>query len=194
MRGPLKEQPLRQSEKRVRVPEFLVTLVAMLFLFIACAYIETSYPEKIYKNESAVFRAPGEEPPKDSGLSSGFTLFGSPRKRSQEYIGVGVNSFLWRAALDTTAFMPMSFVDPFGGVIITDWYASPENPQERFKMNIYILSQELRSDGLRVAAFRQILQPDGEWRSASLHADTEIENAILTRARQLKMTATQYIQ
>ena len=63
--------------------------------------------------------------------------------------GIGVNSYLWRASLDTVTFMPLASADPFGGVIITDWYSPPETPLERFKVNIFILDRELRSDGLR---------------------------------------------
>ena len=69
--------------------------------------------------------------------------------------GIGVNSYLWRASLDTIAFMPLSSADPFGGVIITDWYTPPETPGDRFKISVYILGRQLRADGIRVALFRQ---------------------------------------
>ena len=105
--------------------------------------------------------------------------------------GIGVNSFLWRATLDTVSFMPLSSADPFGGVIITDWYTPPEAPSERFKMNIYILGRQLRADGLRVAVFRQAHAGDGNWITASVKTETSInlENQILTRARQLRVAA-----
>jgi len=103
--------------------------------------------------------------------------------------GIGVNSFLWRASLDTFSFMPLSSADPFGGVIITDWYSPPETPDERFKMNIYILDRRLRADGIRVAVFRQTRQIDRGWVDATVNAETaiQLENAILTRARQLRL-------
>lgn len=101
--------------------------------------------------------------------------------------GIGVNSFLWRASLDTISFMPVNSADPFGGVIITDWHAAPETPGERFKLNVYILGRALRADGVRVAVFRQIQDGNG-WRDAPVAAktDTRIEDAILTKARQLR--------
>ena len=101
--------------------------------------------------------------------------------------GIGVNSFLWRASLDTISFMPVNSADPFGGVIITDWHAAPETPGERFKLNVYILGRTLRADGVRVAVFRQIQDGNG-WRDAPVAArtDTRIEDAILTKARQLR--------
>jgi hypothetical protein len=101
---------------------------------------------------------------------------------------IGVNSFLWRASLDTISFMPVSSADPFGGVIITDWYSASEAPNERFKLNVYILGRALRADGVRVAVFRQILSTQGGWRDVPINDDTatKIEDSILTRARQLR--------
>ncbi len=106
--------------------------------------------------------------------------------------GIGVNSFLWRASLDTVSFMPLSSADPFGGVIITDWYAPPETQGERFKVNVYILGRDLRADGLRAAVFRQVRR-DGAWVDAKVESKTatELENAILTRARQLRVATAQ---
>ena len=100
----------------------------------------------------------------------------------------GLNSFLWRASLDTISFMPVSSADPFGGVIITDWYSDSEAPNERFKLNVYILGRALRADGVRVAVFRQILSSQGGWRDVTINDDTatKIEDSILTRARQLR--------
>src|SRR5512145_1249877 len=68
---------------------------------------------------------------------------------------IGVNGYLWRATLDTLSFMPLQSADPYGGVIITDWYINPEKPDERFKCTVYILDSRLRADGLNVAVFKQ---------------------------------------
>ena len=101
--------------------------------------------------------------------------------------GIGVNAFLWRGALDTIAFMPLSSADPFGGVIITDWYTPPGTNGERFKATIYILSRDLRSDGLRVNIYRQVLQ-NGQWMDATVSDSTvgDIENKVLARARHMR--------
>jgi len=99
---------------------------------------------------------------------------------------MGVNSFLWRASLETLEFMPLAQVDPFGGVIVTEWYASPEAPDERFKANVYILDANLRADALKTSIFKQV-RNGNSWTDAATDADTsrQIENAILTRAREL---------
>lgn len=107
-------------------------------------------------------------------------------KQTKVAPNMGVNSYLWRASLETLEFMPLSEVDPFGGVIITDWYANPEAPDERFKANVYILDANLRADALKTSIFKQTRGVNG-WVDASMDADTprQIENAILTRAREL---------
>jgi hypothetical protein len=106
--------------------------------------------------------------------------------------GVGVNSLLWRASLDTVSFMPLVSADPFGGVIITDWYTPPATPGERFKVNVYILGRALRADGIRASVFRQ-QDMGGQWVDApvALNTATDLENAILTRARQLRQSGQQ---
>lgn len=103
---------------------------------------------------------------------------------------IGVNSYLWRAAIDTVSFAPLLQADPAGGVIITDWYANPNSPGERVKLTVAILDQELRADALRVAASRQIYQ-GGVWINAPVAAATvqKLEDIILTRARDLRRTA-----
>lgn len=117
-------------------------------------------------------------------------LLGANKKKGEgdETSGIGVNAFLWRAALDTVSFMPLASADPFGGVILTDWYAPPENDSERFKLNVFILGKQLRSDGVRVRVFRQVMNK-GTWRdeAPAEGMETKLEDTILTRARQLRV-------
>jgi len=103
---------------------------------------------------------------------------------------IGVNSYLWRAAIDTVSFAPLLQADSSGGVIVTDWYANPRSPSERVKLTVSILDQDLRADALRVAASRQVLQ-NGVWVAAPVTAATvqKLEDIILTRARDLRRTA-----
>lgn len=103
---------------------------------------------------------------------------------------IGVNSYLWRAALETVSFAPLLQADSAGGVIVTDWYANPENPAERVKLTISILDQDLRADAVRVAASRQINE-GGTWVNAPVQAATvqKLEGIILTKARDLRRQA-----
>jgi hypothetical protein len=125
----------------------------------------------------------------DSGLSFGTAK--TPKKNDTGSgaggAGVAVNAYLWRGALDTLSFMPLASADPFGGVIITDWYTPPGAGGERFKATAYILGRQLRSDGIRVVIYRQVLQ-NGQWVDAPVSPVTtgDIEDKVLVRARQLR--------
>ena len=133
------------------------------------------------------------KPPKTFSTQSdepGFNPFKRGGSKAPATSGaIGVNGFLWRASLDTLAFMPLASADPYGGVIVTDWYTNPEKPDERFKATVYILDTRLRADGLNVTIFKQI-NSGGTWTdtAATEQTATDIENAILTRARQLRLS------
>ena len=100
-----------------------------------------------------------------------------------------VNPHLWRASLESINFMPLVSADAFGGVIITDWYINPKTPNERIKVSVFITDQVLRADALKVVVYKQIKGKDGNWTNS--HVDsriaTELENIILTKARQLRI-------
>lgn len=103
---------------------------------------------------------------------------------------IGVNSYLWRAALEAVSFAPLLQADSNGGVIVTDWYANPQNPGERVKVTVSILDTDLRADALRVAASRQVAQGSA-WVDAPVQAATvqKLEDIILTKAREFRRQA-----
>ena len=127
------------------------------------------------------------------GIELGREWLNQPTEAIQKQLdgtGVAVNAYLWRASLDTINFIPLVSADPFGGVIITDWYTPSETPNERMKVQVTILDRELRADGVRVSVFKQTTSPrGGGWVDAQVDPRTniDIENAILTRARQLRI-------
>ena len=163
-----------------------LALGLMAFWLSACSSLgldsDASYSDKdkedLYKNGSLL---------SDKGGADLLNLGGEDNKGSGG-AGIGVNGFLWRATLDTVSFMPISSADPFGGVIITDWYAAPDTPNERMRLNIYIRDRDLRADGVRVSVFRQVKSGNG-WADAAVSPATEnsLENAILTKARQIRL-------
>ncbi|MCC7167378.1 MAG: DUF3576 domain-containing protein [Rhodospirillales bacterium] len=167
----------------------LLTLVGAAFLLVACGEAEAVYPDKGKKDTSPTY---GNQK-KETIFGPGGLFSTEKRKKDDEGGGIGVNAFLWRATLDTFAFMPLASADPFGGVVITDWYAPPETPGERFKTTVYILDKVLRADGVRVALFRQVRDGAGNWNDAPVDAKTvtDLENAVLTRARQLRMASAE---
>jgi len=168
----------QRISKHVRVAVAACALLALA----ACEGIET---------QRADADGPEDRLRKENGkLFGDINLLGGSRDDADgSGSGIGVNGFLWRASLDTLSFLPLSSADPFGGVIITDWYAPPESPAERFKVTVYILGRELRADGVRVAVFRQKRENGQEWIDANTgeNTSTSLEDAILTRARELRV-------
>jgi len=100
---------------------------------------------------------------------------------------LAINSYLWRAAIDTVSFAPLLQANPSSGVIITDWYRNPKVPNERVKLTVAVLDPDLRADALRVSAAKQVYQ-NGAWYDAAVSAATtqKLEDIILTRARDLR--------
>lgn len=112
--------------------------------------------------------------------------FGSGEEQGDQ---IPVNRFLWQGALDTLSFLPLASTDPFTGVIATDWGAAPERPGERFKVTAYMVSPALAASSLKVAVYREVRSPDGLWIPAAVDPQTarQLEDAILTRARQIRI-------
>jgi len=103
--------------------------------------------------------------------------------------GIGVNTYLWRATLETLSFMPLSSADPFGGVIVTDWYSKNEAPNEKYKIVAYIIGTQLRVDALKINVFKKIKNENGDWIDQESHSEMSlnIEDSILTKAKQYRM-------
>jgi hypothetical protein len=118
-------------------------------------------------------------------VQDGLKIFGSDVEDKGALIGV--NSLLWRASLDTISFMPLAEADPFGGIIMTEWYINPNNSKQRTKITIYILDTRLRADALRVSLFVQNLI-NGDWVNLDIGDESrmKLEDTILTKARQMK--------
>lgn len=130
---------------------------------------------------------------KDRGNLFGddFLLFGG-KSKDAEAAGITVNEFLWRASLDTVSFMPLRTVDPFGGVILTEWYSPETAKNEQLKVDIFILDRQLRANGIRVAIHKQVFNENTKkWVDKKVDPKTinDFEEAILTRARQLKVNS-----
>ncbi|MCC7300437.1 MAG: DUF3576 domain-containing protein, partial [Verrucomicrobia bacterium] len=164
-----------------------LALMGASFSLTGCGDVkgEAKYPTSVNRElggDNNIYEKP------DSIFGDGGLLGGGKKKDDVGASAVGVNGFLWRAALDTVSFIPLASADPFGGVILTEWYTDPETPNERLKLNVFIMGRELKSDGVKVKAFRQVKSGSG-WVDAKVAEDTtrKLEDAILTRARQLRV-------
>jgi len=189
----------------MRVTKAVCVALAGAVLLSACEYANPVYADRPPGSSRSVIRDLSKPYERDTVFGpGGLDLFGGggDQQPGEGGGGIGVNSFLWRASLDTIAFMPLTSADPFGGVIITDWYTPPEAPDERFKVNVYILAKALRADGIEVSVFKQRRAltgagdgtdgtAAGAWTDIPVEeqVSTDLEDAILTRARQLRMAA-----
>ena len=168
--------------------KFLPTLLLGAMALAGCSAITPNQVPDNYSGEGG----PNSESSRLIGSATGSdVILGTSKNKPADQggggAGLGVNAYLWRGALDTLSFMPLASADPFGGVIITDWYQPQGAGGERFKATAYILSRELRADALRIAMFRQVEQK-GQWVDAPMAPGTvsEIENRVLSRARTLR--------
>jgi len=165
---------------------FVLFIMATTAVLSACGGLsggEAKYPTGLDRGSTG--DANIYEKPKSVFGEDGLTILGGKGSGSSDVITV--NSYLWRAALDTVSFMPLATVDPFGGVILTDWYANPDQPGERYKLNIFVMGGQLRSDGVKVSMFKQ---RNGRDVAVSDADNRAIEDAILTRARELRVAKT----
>lgn len=166
----------------------LSLLLLMPFIFIAC-----SKDPNLKQAETPVTSEEARKQSYGKLFGEDVVLFGGDPS-AQEKLGSGaitVNSYLWRAALDTVSFMPLQSADPFGGVVITDWYSPPETPSNRYKITIYILDTQLRANGIRASIFKEKKNKSGSWSTVKVADESvrKIEDAILTRARQLRINS-----
>ena len=177
-----------------RVHFKMAIVASALLLLQACGGVKDGdyFPDDPVGENDSTMKTQGGANPDDDRLLKNLNVFGGSSAKSGASTGLGINSYLWRASLDTLAFMPLTTVDSTGGVILTDWYANPQVPNERFKLTVYILDTRLRADGVKVSVFRQE-QAEGseQWRDATVAAKTatQLENQILRRARELKVGA-----
>jgi hypothetical protein len=159
-------------------------VMSILIGLTACSGVDSKaeYPDRRAGDDDAVYGK------RDSIFGqNGVSLFGG-HKDDDKAVGITVNAYLWRAALDTLSFMPIDKADPFGGTILTQWYATPKMPNERAKVNVFIIGKALRTDALKVSLFRQVNQ-NGQWVDVAVDPATnkQLEETILTRARQIKV-------
>ncbi|HRK98760.1 MAG: DUF3576 domain-containing protein [Alphaproteobacteria bacterium] len=169
----------------------IALLIPVIALMNACSNGEAKYPtgaDRTATGANSIY----DKAPSIFG-DGGMEIFGGKKSSSGPgENGVAVNSYLWRAALDTVSFMPLASADPFGGTIITDWYSDPATPNERTKLNVFILDRQLKAEAISVKVFRQV-KSGGSWKDATVAADTgrKMEDAILSRAREMRLTQEQ---
>ena len=167
----------------------LSALIASLSLAVAaCGSGSSGDPP----DTAGAQQASTAEPSEIDTESSIWTILGMAKKESQRnpgpQTGSTVSPILWQAALDTLNFVKFVSEDPLAGSLVTDWYSPPGKPNERYKVNLFILARKLHSDSLAVTVTREARLGDGNWLETTVarNVETDLENAILERAGQLK--------
>lgn len=177
-----------------QTPNRRVSLLFVVLLALSACATESKMPE------FTVF-SPRDQRIRDrSGTftgQDGITIFGTGNSGAAAQAaaagggggGIGVNAYLWRGALETINFMPLASADPFGGLIITDWYQPAGTPDERLKLHVLVLDRNLRADGVKVSLFRQLRDAKGDWIEEPVDPKTvtALEDKILTKARELRI-------
>ena len=158
-----------------------VLSIASAVLLTGC---DKNYKPEPYKTKEDIERE------KEGSIfgEQGLNLFSSDKNKNTGG-GIGVNAYLWRASLETFSFLPLAQTDPFGGIIISDWYTTEKTPNERIKVNVFILDTVLRADAIRVSLFKQY-KKDGEWVDSPTNKDVnrQLENKILYTARDIRIS------
>ena len=124
-----------------------------------------------------------------TGETGGWSLSEFMNRSATQSTALPVNAILWRAALDIAALLPISDIDTFAGTIVTDWYSLPEKPNERIKLTIFVVDQELRADAIKVIVHVQNRADiTDDW--STIFRDQEfsrrLEDLILNRAREIR--------
>lgn len=123
----------------------------------------------------------------DETVFGELSLGGDSKGRRQGESFSTVNYYLWRATLETLDLGPLESADPFGGVIITDWFSLAEAPGSQFRVTAYILGRELRTDNIKVALYvKKSTQGKTVTRRGSPTAESKLENVILAKARDIR--------
>jgi Domain of unknown function (DUF3576) len=164
---------------------------ALLVTLSACSILKPDAEQQYPKTEEDRRKDDRGKITGDQGLTVGGP---SENDKDAGKNPLGVNSFLWRATLDTLSFLPITTADPFGGTVLTEWYEAAEAPGERFKVNVLILDRQLRADSLKITTFRQTRTKTGEWADAPTDSKLgrKLEDTVLTRARELRVKQLGY--
>jgi len=160
-----------------------LSIASLALLLVACSGINAKN-EEVLSAEDELKRGLG-----GGKLFGNIDILGGKREAESTKQGIAVNTFAWQATLDVLSFLPLVSADPFGGIIITDWYSEEGHQDERFKVNAFVLGGELKSESIKLSLFKQKKGPSGDWLVVAPEKNSarRLENAILARARQLRI-------
>jgi len=175
----------------IRKWKFSLVLIASLVSAVAlsgCGMVidkDQQYPE--FGDDKAARERVNKLTGGNETIFGELSLGGDSKKQGQEQNFSTVNYYLWRATLETLDLGPLDSADPFGGIIMTDWFSLAEEPGSQYRVTAYILGRELRTDNIKVALYLK-KKDRGQivTRRGSSTAETKLEDVILAKARDIR--------
>ena len=159
--------------------------IFLVFLLVSCSSINLTEPLPEPKRES-IFGGPL----KFSTETGSFSASNQSLSNSINSSGLSslpINELLWKSSLDVLDFMSFQNIDPFGGVIISNWFINENNNNIRNKIVVSFSSSELKATSIKVSVTREKFE-NNKWISDG-YSDglaRKIEDLILSRARELR--------
>ena len=159
--------------------------IFLTFFLISCS----SVPVDPVTGERKTYELDEKKRIRDN-IEKGGGIFGDIGKSSKETtFSFGTSNVLWRATLKSLEFMPLASIDYSGGVLVTDWYSENANPQEKIKIMVRFLSNELRTDSVVVIAHKMNCNTQGVCSTTILNEkfNESIKDTIINTARLIKI-------
>ena len=161
-----------------------VLLIFIFLLLLNCSKTDPITGEKILIE-------PNPQKKAAETASKGGGIFGdiNNKKGSTNTFEFASSNILWRATLKNLEFLPLLNADYSGGVIIYDWYSEKPNSNEQIKVSIRFLSNELRSDSIKVLIHKKTCDENNRCITTLLNNNLpdEIKEKILFTARSLRV-------
>ena len=163
-----------------------ISIILSLFFLFACAKKDPTSGEVIRME-------PNPDKKAREFADKGGGIFGDINKVGKSSGGGNFeftsSNVLWRATLKSLDFLPLLNSDYSGGIIIYDWYSQTNNPKEQIKISVQFLSNELRSDSIKITAHKKICETTERCSNSTLDQNfaNSIKDSIIASARTLKI-------
>jgi hypothetical protein len=158
----------------------IIIFITIILTINNCGIYKTTDARKVSPNDEERIKKNQEE-------GRGFTL-GNLGKSSGGTFQFSSSNEMWRATLEILDFLPLSDVDYGGGIIITEWYNSPEAPNKSLKIMVQFLTNEIRADGIKVNVYEKNCSNESNCSSSLINSEitSEIKLEILKKAALIK--------
>ena len=161
----------------------------IIFLVVGCSKTDPVTGEKVIIDPNPERRA-AKIRDEGGGIFGDINKIG--KSSGSTNFEFATSNVLWRATLKSLDFLPLANVDYVGGIIVYDWYSDDKNPQEQIKVSIQFLSNELRTDAIKINTNKRMCDSSNKCQNLSVDKkfNDSIKENIITLARSLKIEET----